>query len=64
MSSREVPDSPEQRRQFVPDDPTDDPNFDPTKWTGTVLSGLISMRSECGLCGNEWHEGDCSPVER
>lgn len=55
----EVPDSPEARRNFVPDDPTEDPNFNPANWTGTILSGLISSRCECGVCGKEWHEGDC-----
>jgi hypothetical protein len=57
---REVPDDYEARRNFVPDDPTEAPDFDPSKWTGTLLSGLISSRTECGLCGREWHEGNCS----
>jgi len=52
--TREVPDDAEARRNFVPDDPTEDPDFDPSKWTGTVLSGLISSRTECNVCGADW----------
>jgi hypothetical protein len=51
---KEVPDGPKVRRDFIPDDPTEDPNFNPANWTGTILSGLISSRSECGDCGAEW----------
>jgi hypothetical protein len=50
----EVPDDYAVRRNFIPDDPTEDPNFDPSKWTGTIMSGLISSRTECGECGAEW----------
>lgn len=42
-----------------PNDPTLSVDFNAANWTGTVLAGLISMRSECGVCGKEWHEGDC-----
>lgn len=55
--TREVPDDYAARRDFVPDDPTEDPNFDPSKWTGTVLDGFISSYSECGLCGAPWTDG-------
>jgi hypothetical protein len=56
--SGEVPDDPEARRNFVPSDPTEEPDFNPANWTGTILSGLISI--ECGLCGSDWHEGPCA----
>lgn len=28
------------------DDPTEDPLFNPANWTGTIISGLISSRTE------------------
>jgi hypothetical protein len=56
----EVPNDYDKRRNFVPADPTEDPNFDPSKWTGTILSGLLRSRTECAVCGAEWIDGhDC-----
>jgi hypothetical protein len=57
-----VPDSPEERRKFVPDDPTQDQSFDPSKWAGTIMSGLVSSRSECGECWAEWVDGHECPA--
>lgn len=42
-------------------DPTEDPLFDASRWTGTFQSGLISSRAECGDCGADWIEGHKCP---
>ena len=45
-----------------PDDPTWRADFNPANWTGTIMSGLISRRAECGECGAEWVDGHECPA--
>ena len=65
--TRSVPDSAAERRQFIPEDPTQDPSFDPAKWTGTILSEHLKldwsqwfpdelMCLDCGqpITGGQW----------